>query len=57
MTYILIAIYISSIIICHNVARIRGAKPVFWVVMGAILGPLAIPFVLMAKSGADKRTD
>ena len=50
MTYfIILTLTILSIIICHNVAKSRGANPVFWGVMGAIFGPLAIPFVLFAR--------
>jgi hypothetical protein len=31
-------------------AQRRGASFTFWAVMGAVLGPLAIPFLLLAKS-------
>ena len=48
---ILFSIYLLSIVVCHFLARHRGANPVFWGVMGAIFGPLAIPFVFMARSG------
>jgi hypothetical protein len=47
--YLLVALNIASIFICHHVAKTRGAKPVFWAVLGAIFGPLAIPFAFMAK--------
>ena len=47
---ILFSIYLVSIVVCHFLARQRGANPVFWGVMGAIFGPLAIPFVFMAKT-------
>ena len=47
--FVLIAINILSIFLCHNIAKSRGAKPVFWGVMGALFGPLAIPFALFAK--------
>lgn len=49
MLYTLIAINIYSIFLCHIIANNRGASPVFWGVMGAIFGPLAIPFSLFAK--------
>lgn len=45
----LVAINILSIFICHGIAKSRGAKPVFWGVMGALFGPVAIPFVFMSK--------
>jgi hypothetical protein len=38
-----------SIAICHSAARKRGGDPIFWGVMGAFFGPLAIPFVFMIK--------
>jgi len=47
--YALIAANIVSIVVCHYIAKSRGAKPVFWGIMGAIFGPLAIPFALFAK--------
>jgi hypothetical protein len=49
MIYILIVLNIASIFVCHYIAKSRGAKPVFWGVMGAIIGPLAIPFAFMVK--------
>lgn len=49
MIYILIGLNIASIFVCHFIAKSRGAKPVFWGVMGAIFGPLAIPFAFIAK--------
>jgi hypothetical protein len=49
MIYILIALNIASIFACHFIAKSRRAKPVFWGVMGALFGPLAIPFAFMAK--------
>ena len=38
-----------SIFICHFIAKRRGLRPVFWGVMGGLFGPLAIPFVYLAK--------
>jgi hypothetical protein len=46
------AINIACIIFCHQVAKRRGASPVFWGVMGALFGPFAIPFVFLAKPKA-----
>lgn len=43
--------FITSGILCHYIAKSRGANPVFWGVMGVLFGPLAIPFVYMSKSG------
>lgn len=43
------AINIICVILCHRIAKRRGAKPVFWGVMGGLFGPFAIPFALFAK--------
>jgi len=56
MIYILIALNIASIFVCHYIAKSRGAKPVFWGVLGAFIGPLAIPFAFMAKPGSSKQS-
>ena len=52
-TTILLGIFIISAVICHRIARHRGANAVFWGVMGAVFGPLAIPFVFLARPGDD----
>lgn len=46
------AINIAGIIFCHQIAKRRDAKPVFWGAMGALFGPLAILFVYFAKTKA-----
>lgn len=46
-------IFIGSGILCHYIAKSRGANPVFWGVMGVVFGPLAIPFVYMSKPDRD----
>ncbi|MBX2881540.1 MAG: hypothetical protein KTR32_16460 [Granulosicoccus sp.] len=51
LIYILLLVNVLSIVACHQIAKSRGAKPVFWGVMGALFGPLAIPFAFMAKDG------
>jgi hypothetical protein len=43
---------IICIIVCHRIAAKRGARPVFWGMMGALLGPLAIPLVLLFASAS-----
>ncbi|MDQ7016289.1 MAG: hypothetical protein Q9N68_07930 [Gammaproteobacteria bacterium] len=40
---------LASVVLCHQVAKRRGLKPVFWGVMGATFGPFAIPFVFFVK--------
>ena len=52
---ILILTFIPSAIFCHYVAKKRKANAIFWGVMGAIFGPLAIPFVFMSKPLKGKR--
>ena len=32
-----------------TIAEKRGAKVMFWTIMGAVFGPLAIPFVFLVK--------
>ena len=46
---VLLLLNILSIFICYSVAKHRGAKTIFWAIVGAILGPLAIPFVFFSK--------
>jgi hypothetical protein len=45
----LIALNIASIFLCHYIAKSRGKRPVYWGILGAFFGPLAIPFAFMAK--------
>jgi hypothetical protein len=35
--------------VCYSVAKKRNAAVPFWVVMGALFGPFALPFVFMSK--------
>ena len=46
---ILIIVAIVSAVICHRIAKNRHGKAVFWGVMGALFGPLAIPFAFFSK--------
>jgi hypothetical protein len=32
-----------------SIAEKRGGKVMFWAIMGAVFGPLAIPFVFLVK--------
>ena len=52
VVYALVVLNILSIFACHYIAKKRGAKPVFWGVMGGIFGPLAIPFAFISKTVA-----
>jgi hypothetical protein len=46
---LLIALTLTSALVCYFVARSRSADRRFWTVMGLLLGPLALPFVLFAR--------
>jgi hypothetical protein len=50
---ILVIVVIASATICHLIAKNRNANAVFWGVMGAIFGPLAIPFAFLSKRGGN----
>ena len=49
MFIVLILITLLSAAVCYVIARKRSADPVYWVVLGLLLGPLAILFVCFAK--------
>ena len=46
---ILVGTFIISAVLCHFLAKNKGANAVLWGVMGAIFGPLAIPICLFIK--------
>ncbi|MEM6486040.1 MAG: hypothetical protein AAF662_13790 [Pseudomonadota bacterium] len=39
----------------YAIAKRRGARASFWVVMGALFGPLSIPFVFFARPALSPR--
>ncbi len=43
----IIVVVIVSTAICHSVARHKNLSVRFWICLGAVFGPLAIPFVLL----------
>ena len=43
-------ICISCAFLLWNIADQRGANTKFWAIMGAVFGPLAIPFVFLTKN-------
>ena len=49
-------ICISCAILLWNIADRRGANTKFWAIMGAVFGPLAIPFVFLTKNNSSKPT-
>lgn len=46
---VLVAIALICGVICHTIAKRRGAAPMFWGAMGVIFGPLAIPLVFLSR--------
>ena len=46
---VLLAVVLLSTEICYWIAKKRGASVSFWVCMGAVFGPFAVPFVFFAK--------
>ena len=54
MIPVLIIITLMSILFLYIVAGKRRATQKFWVIMGLIFGPLAIPFVFFSKAKEKK---
>jgi hypothetical protein len=48
--YLLVAITVISVGICYYAAKQRGLNKPYWILMGALFGPLAVPFVFLSKS-------
>jgi hypothetical protein len=48
--YALVALNILCIYLCYQVAANRNADARFWGFMGLFFGPLALPFVFLAKA-------
>ncbi len=46
---VFLLIPIVCAVICYSVATKRNAAVPFWVVIGAVFGPFALPCVFMAK--------
>jgi hypothetical protein len=53
MVTLLIIISLISMAACYAIAKSRSADRVYWVLMGLLLGPLAIPFAFFAKPKTD----
>lgn len=57
-TYMPVIIWIIGAIICYYVAKARDVKPnLFWTLFVVILGPIAIPFIFLAKPEKKKKVD
>jgi hypothetical protein len=48
--YLLVAITAISVGVCYYAAKQRGLSKPYWVFLGALFGPLAVPFVFLTKS-------
>ena len=49
MPGILLVIALISILACYLIAKSRSADIRFWMIMGLLLGPLAIPFAFFSR--------
>lgn len=47
--YVVLMFFIICTGVCYSVAKKRKANVPFWVVMGCLLGPLAVPLVFFSK--------
>lgn len=52
--FLLVAIVIISVGICYSAAKQRELSKPFWIFMGVIFGPLAVPFVFLVKTKSKK---
>ncbi|MFT5637079.1 MAG: hypothetical protein ACI89T_002554 [Cognaticolwellia sp.] len=50
--FALLVLNLLCIFVCYSIAKSKGANTRFWAIMGAILGPLAVPFIFFAKPEA-----
>ncbi len=56
MAFTITLVTLISCYTCYRVAKNRRANIAPWVVLGALIGPLAIPFVFFAKPKTLKGT-
>jgi hypothetical protein len=49
MIVLLIIVNLLSMVICYQVARSRKADRWYWLILGLLLGPFAVPFVFFAR--------
>ncbi|MDN4503473.1 hypothetical protein QX776_13760 [Alteromonadaceae bacterium BrNp21-10] len=43
------AFSLFSVVFCYGVAKYKGANARFWIGMAMFFGPLAMPFVFLAR--------
>lgn len=56
MIYALLLIVMISTGVCYHVAKRRGLNVQLWIILGAVFGPFAVPFVYAAAPKARKRS-
>ena len=49
MIWLLIGLLLISMAACYGIAKSRSADTKFWLVMGILFGPLAVPFAFFSK--------
>lgn len=52
---ILISVFFGLLL--YFIAAKRNADTAFWLAMGILFGPFALPFVFFAKTGSTKNND
>lgn len=50
MALILIVVIVISTAICWRIAKRKNLNIQLWIILGALIGPFAVPFALLAKS-------
>jgi hypothetical protein len=53
ITVLILLVSIGCGAICRRIANHRRRDPVFWFVMGATFGPMALPFALLLEPGEE----
>lgn len=53
MLPLLVIVTLLSMLACYLIARSRSGDRRFWVIVGLLFGPLAIPFAFFAKPKTD----
>ena len=49
---VLFLLIVASAVLCHYIAKSRDGNARYWGFMGALFGPLAVPFAFFARSVA-----
>lgn len=49
MLYLILAVTLFCAAACYAVARRRGLDRRYWLILGLLAGPLALPFVFLVR--------